>query len=320
MKEIGGYIELDRYRLKMLHEGAVALNCGRNALAYLIKARNIKKIKMPYFMCDSVFEVCKKYGVEISFYHIDENFKPVDATLENDEWFYLSNFYGQLDKEYIAELKNKFGRIIVDNAQAYFEMPVSGVDTLYTCRKFFGVADGAFLYTDSKLDEELPLDESFERMHFLLGRFERTASEFYSENVANNDLFETEPIKKMSKLTDNLLHAIDYEFVKERRTENFRLYHEKLSKINQLKLREVEGAFAYPLLIENGAEIRKKLQQQKIYIPTLWPNVVEEIPENSLEYRLAKDILPLPVDQRYGKEETEYLSGFLLTIIKNNIG
>lgn len=320
MKEIGGYIELDRYRLKMLHEGEVALNCGRNALAYLIKARNIKKIKMPYFMCDSVFEVCKKYGVEISFYHIDENFKPVDATLENDEWFYLSNFYGQLDKEYIAELKNKFGRIIVDNAQAYFEMPLSRVDTLYTCRKFFGVADGAFLYTDSKLDEELPLDESFERMHFLLGRFERTASEFYSENVANNDLFETEPIKKMSKLTDNLLHAIDYSFAKERRTGNFRLYHEKLCKINQLKLREVEGAFAYPLLIENGAEIRKKLQQQKIYIPTLWPNVVEEIPENSLEYRLAKDILPLPVDQRYGKEETEYLSGFLLTIIKNNIG
>jgi hypothetical protein len=182
-------------------------------------------------------------------------------------------------------------------------MPLSGVDTLYTCRKFFGVADGAFLYTDSKLDEELPLDESFERMHFLLGRFDRTASEFYSENVANNDLFETEPIKKMSKLTDNLLHAIDYSFVKERRTENFRLYAEKLGKINQLKLREVEGAFAYPLLVENGAEIRKKLQQQKIYIPTLWPNVVEEMQENSLEYGLAKDILPLPVDQRYGEED-----------------
>ena len=305
MKEIGGYIELDRYRLKMLHEGAVALNCGRNALAYLIKAKNIKKIKMSYFMCDSVFEVCKKYGIEISFYHIDEAFKPVDATLENDEWFYISNFYGQLDKEYIAELKNRFGRIIVDNAQAYFEMPVSGVDTLYTCRKFFGVADGAFLYTDSKLDEELPLDESFERMHFLLGRFERTASEFYSENVANNNLFVNEPIKKMSKLTDNLLHAIDYSFVKERRTENFSLYHEKLGKINRLKLREAAGAFAYPLLIENGAEIRKKLQKEKIYVPTLWPNVVSEMPENSMEYRLAKDILPLPVDQRYGADEIE---------------
>ena len=43
MREIGGYIELDSYCLPMLHEGAVALNCGRNALAYLLRARQIKK-------------------------------------------------------------------------------------------------------------------------------------------------------------------------------------------------------------------------------------------------------------------------------------
>ena len=317
MKEIGGYIELDRYMLPMLHDGAIALNCGRNALAYLIKARNIKKIKLPYFMCDSVFEVCSKYGAEMSFYHIDENFKPVDITLADDEWLYLMNYYGQLDAEYILELKKRFGIVIVDNAQAYFEMPVSGVDTLYTCRKFFGVADGAFLYTDEVLDENLPLDESFERMHFLLGRFERTASEFYGENVANNHLFANEPIKKMSKLTDNLLHAIDYEFVKNRRTENFELYHEKLGKINQLNLKKVEGAFAYPLLVENGAEIRKKLQQQKIYIPTLWPNVLNETNKNSLEYKFAENILPLPVDQRYGTNDVEFVIKEILECSKS---
>lgn len=32
-------------------------------------------------------------------------------------------------------------------------MPVENVDTLYICRKFFGVADGAFLYTDSFSNE-----------------------------------------------------------------------------------------------------------------------------------------------------------------------
>lgn len=54
MKEIGGYIELDTYHLPMLHEGAVALNCGRNALAYLLKAREIKRLWIPYSICDSV--------------------------------------------------------------------------------------------------------------------------------------------------------------------------------------------------------------------------------------------------------------------------
>ena len=316
MKEYGGYIELDRYRLPMLHEGAVALNCGRNALAYLIKARNIKKIKVPYFLCDSILEVCRKYSAEMSFYHINENFMPENLSLSDGEWLYLINYYGQLDSQYIKELKNKYGRVIVDNAQAYFEMPIPEIDTLYTCRKFFGVADGAFLYTDKLLEEELPKDESFDRMRFLLGRFERTASEFYSENMANNRLFSSEPIKKMSKLTDNLLHAIDYEFVKKRRTGNFASYHTQLGKINQLKLRKIEGAFAYPLLVENGAEIRKKLQQQRIYIPTLWPNVLREIDNNSLEYKFAENILPLPVDQRYSEDDINELSSRIKQTIK----
>ena len=299
MKEYGGYIELDTYRLPMLHEDAIALNCGRNCLAYLIKAKKIKRIKLPYFMCDSVFDVCKKYGTEMSFYHIGMSFKPVDITIDDDEWLYVMNYYGQLSREHLTELKQHYSKIIVDNAQAYFDMPINDTDTLYTCRKYFGVPDGAFLYTDAQLDEKLPLDESFERMHFLLGRFERTASEFYNEYSDNNHLFAGEPIKKMSKLTDNLLHGIDYEFVKNRRTENFKLYHEKLKEINKLELREIEGAFAYPLLIENGAEVRKELQQNKIYVPTLWPNVMKDMAEDSLDHRLAENILPLPVDQRY---------------------
>ena len=31
MQEFGGYIELDRYSLPLLHDGAIALNCARNA-------------------------------------------------------------------------------------------------------------------------------------------------------------------------------------------------------------------------------------------------------------------------------------------------
>ena len=34
MKEIGWYIELDTYTGAMLHEKAIALNCGRGALEY----------------------------------------------------------------------------------------------------------------------------------------------------------------------------------------------------------------------------------------------------------------------------------------------
>lgn len=308
MKEYGGYIELDTYRLPMLHNGAKALNCGRNCLAYLIKARNIKKLLIPYFMCDSVFDLCRKYSVELRFYHINEKFMPEQIQLEDDEWLYVMNYYGQLTQDYLCGLKKEYDRVIIDNAQAYFDEPIENTDTLYTCRKFFGVADGAFLYTDVNLNEDIPLDESFDRMHFLLGRYERSASEFYSEYSMNNHMFADEPIKQMSKLTENLLHGIDYTYVKQRRTQNFKAYNEMLGNINQLELREAEGAFAYPLMVSNGAALRKALQQKKIYIPTLWPNVLNETETDSTEYRMVDNILPLPCDQRYDINDIKYIA------------
>lgn len=302
MQEFGGYIELDRYSLPLLHEGAIALNCGRNALAYLLKARRITKIVIPKFLCDSVQKVCERENVQVRYYSIGKDFFPIDVALSPDEWLYIVNFYGQLSNADLKNLSDKYKRVIVDNAQAYFQMPISNVDTLYTCRKFFGVADGAFLYTDSRIDYELDVDESFERMRFLLGRFERTASEFYSEYVLNNDLFETQPIKKMSRLTDNLLRGISYDFVKQRRTKNFEILHEAFSNINKLDLVVPEGAFMYPLYLEDGGDIRKILQLRKIYIPTLWPDVFDICEQFELEADMAKNILPIPCDQRYDEK------------------
>lgn len=308
MREIGGYIELDRYALPMLHEDGIKLNCGRNALAYLIQAKKIRKIYMPKFMCSSCNKVLKENHVEVRYYSVDLNFKPINVEMQEDEWLYLVNYYGQLSNSYIEILK---GNIIVDNAQAYFQMPVKNVHTLYTCRKYFGVSDGAVLYTDVSLDRKLEQDISYERVRFLLGRFEKMASEFYMDYVSNNSLFDDEPIKYMSKLTENLLHGIDYEYVKKKRTENFTYLHGKFEKRNKLKLQVPEGAFMYPLYVENGVEIRKKLQEKKIFIPVLWPAVFHICDENELEYDMAKNILPLPVDQRYGIGEMEYIYKYI---------
>ena len=219
--------------------------------------------------------------------------------LGSDDWLYIVNYYGQLDKEYIVGLVNKYKRVIVDNAQAYFEEPLPKVDTLYTCRKFFGVSDGAVLFTDCEIKEDLSMDESFERIHFVLGRFERCAGEFYQEASSNNEIFDNEPIKRMSKLTRNILHGVDYQFVRTRRTENFRFLNERLKSINNLNVKDINGAFMYPLMIEDAQRVKKRLLEHRIYIPTLWPNVANDLPHDWWEWRLANNILPLPCDQRY---------------------
>ena len=116
----------------------------------------------------------------------------------------------------------------------------------------------------------------------------------------------------MSKLTYNLLHAIDYEQVKRKRTDNYNTLHEILYEINQLDVNKVEGVFMYPLLIYNAEIIRKKCIEKKIYIPILWPNVLEEVPEDWLDWKYARNILPLPCDQRYSIEEMEYIGKVVL--------
>lgn len=309
MREIGGYIELNKYNLPLLHENAIALNTGRNCLAYLIESKNIRKIYLPYYICSVVIDICEKAGIEIQYYRISDNFSIVDFDIEEGSYLYVVNYFGQLSNDDIILLKSKYKHIIVDNAQAYFQMPVRDVDTIYTCRKFIGVPDGAFLYTNKKLERPLEQDISYERIGFLCGRFEKSAFEFYNCFLINEELLNNLPLEKMSKLTNNLLHGIDYEFVKNKRTENYNYLFDKIEKINKLHLKRIEGAFAYPLYINNGNDLRKTLIEHKIYVPTLWPNIITDELKDTLEYDMALNILPLPCDQRYDEEDMEYMIG-----------
>ena len=62
MKEIGGYFGLEQYRNNTgeYYKDLICLNTARNSLVYISKARNIKKIYIPYFLCDSVSLVCER--------------------------------------------------------------------------------------------------------------------------------------------------------------------------------------------------------------------------------------------------------------------
>ena len=210
--EIGGYFEFETFYGPEYHAGAIRLNSGRNCLAYLLEARNIRKIHLPYYLCSSVREVCTKYGVELQYYHINEDFSPkFDFELSSSDYFYLVNYYGQISNIYIENLAQKIKNLIVDNSQAFFQMPVEGIDTLYTCRKFFGVPDGAYLYSNASLGHDLKQDVSLNRMAHILGRFEEDATSHYEEFRNNENVLEQVPVLGMSKLTQNLLKIIDYD-------------------------------------------------------------------------------------------------------------
>ena len=253
-KEIGGYLELERFSGPMMHEDALAL----------------------------------------AGYAVGEDLRPADVLQpEKDEWLYLVNYYGQLSKEELLSWAKDNPRLIVDNAQAYFSAPVKGADTLYTCRKFLGVADGGFLYTDAPA-RTLERDESHGRMDFVLGRFERPAGEFFAEAAANNDSLPTKA-RAMSALTGNLLRGVDYYAVRDRRTWNYRMLHEAFQDLNRLSLRRIAGAYAYPLRLPEAGAGPLHLPEQ--IDP---PRPPDRVPERDVPQQYSPGRIPFHRDRQQG--------------------
>ncbi len=305
VKEIGGYFGLEKLISNEYYPELAAVNNARCALLYIIKARHYKKIYLPYFLCDSVRLVLEREKIPFEEYRIDRSFLPLlDIKTNSEEAVYVVNYYGLLCDEQLISLKNKYGNIVGDNAQAFFARPVKGIDTLYSCRKFFGVPDGGYAYTDAEMKEPIPADVSMDRMKHILGRFEgKNASDYYEYFNDNDESFKEIELRWMSKLTHNILGAIDYQEAKRRREENFLFLSKALGERNTLKMQCPPGPYAYPFYIQNGMAVKKELAKRKIYVATLWPNVLGT--GLDIETELTENILPLPCDQRYSEEDMQ---------------
>lgn len=315
MKEIGGYLELERFSGKEYHTDCISFNTARNALRYVIRKKNIKKIALPKMSCISVIEACNKENAEIIYYSVGENFLPALEGIDSSVWIYITNYYGQLDSEYLEKLYSEYPNIIVDNVQAFFDLPVKNIPTLYSCRKFFGVPDGAYLYFEGENKTDFSKDFSFNRTEFLNGRFEKSASEFFANYQENEHFLDSCDILEMSDYTKNMMRAIDYEKALKKRRDNYEILNKEFQALNLFKPKTPFGPFMYPLVVENGMELKKKLAKRKIYISTLWPNVLQSYSVDENEYKITANLLPLPVDQRYTEEDMLYMADVIKEIL-----
>ena len=318
--EIGGYLELERYAGSLYHDDAVALNCCRGCLAYVAELRGFSRIWVPDFMCDCVPALFGREGVEVSNYRIGPDLLPVyDFSVGASDWMLLCDYYGQLRAEDVERAAlHCGGRLIVDETQGFFREPWPQADTVYSCRKWFGVPDGGFLATKdgAKLDRRLPRDESRNRMSFVLGRRERPAAEFYGEASLNNESFDAEPAKAMSTITESLMRAIDFDAARSKRVANFERLHGALAGRNLLRLRIPEAPFMYPYVVEDAGDTRRELAKKGIYIPMLWPNVPDDPCAGPVAISYSRNILPLSIDQRYGERDMEMITEVLKRCLK----
>ena len=309
MKPIGGYFSLELPYHEEYHKDALRLNTGRNCLEYILRARKYSKVFIPYYTCDVVLEPFQKLGIPYEYYHINKHLELAqDVHLGEGDALLYTNYYG-LKQRYVEKLAQQYGaQLIVDNTQAFYAKPVAGIDTFYTCRKFFGVPDGAYLYTDKLLEKELEQDISWDRMSFLTKRIDLGAESGYADFRELSARFVNQPIKLMSKLTHRMMQSIDYETAAAQRRKNYQYLHRELENTNLIRIPLEDDAIpmVYPYMTDREG-LRERLIQNKIFVARYWPNVLVCTIPADLDYQLAYQMQPLPIDQRYGEKEMEQI-------------
>lgn len=167
--------------------------------------------------------------------------------------------------------------------------------------------DGAYLYTEKTINKFLEVDVSFNRMLHIIGRYDtQNGSNFYKNFRDVEDSFKKLPLKKMSRITHNILRSIDYKFIYKTRKNNFEILKKEFAIKNKDVLNLAKGLYCYPLYVKDGLNLRKKLLEEKIYIPLLWNEVLNN-ESNELEKDYAANILSIPIDQRYTKKDMYYI-------------
>jgi hypothetical protein len=325
MKEMGGYFEFERFYGNEYYN-SLRFDSVRSCLIFVIEQRKYKKIYLPYYLCACIRDVLYSCQVEYEYYAIDREFNPMlDKEMGKDECIFFVNYLGQFSNDEIIFFQQKYKNIFVDNTQSFFQNPVEDIDSAYSCRKYFGVPDGAYLNTSLNVNdayEMLPFYISHDKMAHITGRFETSAESYYAVFIENEKINRGNPIKKMSLLTQNILKGIDYQYVFDRRVGNYNILEDNLPDVNKIKIKNKAGLFYYPLLLENGNTIKKKLINNRIYIPTLWPNVLNDVSESKFEYFITDNMIFLPIDQRYDKDDMKYMMDILIKILseenKNN--
>jgi len=301
MGAIGGYFELELRQGEHYHKNALRLNTARNCFEYILLARKYNKVYIPYYTCEVLLQPLQKYHIQYEFYSINKEMEPIGIkSLLSNEAFLYTNYYG-LKQDCVVKLASYLGnQLIVDNAQAFFAPRITSIDTFYSPRKFFGVPDGGYLYTDCVLNQELTQDKSYDRMQHLLQRVDASAEYGYCSFRQNDASLNGNPIREMSKLTLLLLCNIDYGYIKKRRRANYSFLHKKLKNSNLLHvdLLPDEVPMVYPYYSSDKA-LKKRLIDNKIYVATYWPNVLDWCEKGAWEQKLVDQCLALPIDQRY---------------------
>ena len=309
MIPIGGYYELELPKgSHSYHHTPYAFKSGRASLHYILQLVKPKLVYVPFYTCNGLLDSFEAAQTSYLFYEINHLLEPDELPeLEMGEYFLYINYF-DVKREFVQVLSDKYGdRLIVDCTQAFF-MKGNGKSWYFnSCRKYFGVPDGSYLYTPRHIDD-LPVVERNEQyiVSHLLNRFNDHVKEGYVSFLENEELCGAE-LYGMSKLSEHLLSHINYSEVIDKRYANYRYLDTIFTEHHLYPPDPTDGCvpMVYPALMNKPID-RKLFAELGLFIPTYWTDVRNRRMNGfEIEKLLTMLLLPLPIDHRYNLDDME---------------
>lgn len=330
--------ELDTTIFNIEFDDFVLLSSGRNAISQVLNdISDEKKIAMlPAFTCDSVIKPFIKCGYQINYYQLLD-----DTTIDEESFVYdfcklkpsiilIHSYFGfNTSKNLISELesikKQDQITIIEDITQTLYSsfsrLPSDFV--VGSFRKWAGIPDGGFALKRKGLFYKKPDEEDTSltnekikamkmKRDFIL--FDAGKKDVFLRTFANaEDLLERQnALFLMSDYSKKVQANLDVSFLKARRKDNylFLLNNVNNPTINPLfrSLPDDVVPLYFPVFCNGDrSSFQSYLRENNIYAPVVWPKSKHVNCSNNCVERLYNSLICIPCDQRYGREEMEFV-------------
>lgn len=324
-------------------EGAIYFSLCREALLVIAQKywASPQKVLLPAYTCQTVLDPFLQEGWKIEYYAISrqlridtddikakyESFKPTLCIVHP----YYGADLNQSELSALTELKRDGCILIEDLTQCVFSTRFNPLFDYFvgSYRKWFPIPDGAFLIGATDGAKEMAENELFVQCMsdsmYLRGAFHQTGDSNIKEisrrvgNIAISHISGMIVPHRMSDFSISLLTAIDMEEVKSKRTSNYHYLYEQLydNTVCTPVSRDIDeltcAPLFFPIYVKDRKEFQKKLAQQEIYAPVLWPVNTASLLVNKTVNEIYQEILMLPIDQRYDERDMKRIVSVIKT-------
>lgn len=320
---------LDFLKIGVDHE---LLMSGRTAIDFVLNnfEDSIKVVYMPDYCCESMIKPFKDNGYKINYYSADV----INNKYVIDENFYCSVFFAMsyfgysisnMDK-YIKIFSKKGIKVIEDITHRFLSDINHCNDSTYlvaSLRKWFPIISGGIAISVKERfkiqADEYSINKEFVdikskamnlKKEYIYGN-NNNKDEFLDLYNKSNHMIENYRQMKIDDESKDILRNLDINKIKKKRIENCKIIERKLKDNKKVKLlynySNGDCPLFVPVILENRDVVRKKMIDNKIYLPVHWPN-------NDSNNKIYNLELSLINDQRYCKEDIENYINILIKI------